>query len=293
MRQEAIVRKSFASYAAVTVLAGFLVSAPSAAAEKGESDGYAGLTEVPREGVEATARIGYSVPGNSSAPGRAHGTERTTAQGTVHQANAPTTVVVDFVPETCAPIARGGGAGAIYELSNAAPAFCVAPPQIADRERGGRGPAPPSPEALARIAADRAITLAPDPDLRIAPEGVGLTGLDSFFWLDEAPRPIVARASAGGLTVTAEAAPVQYVWTFGDGADLVTDHSGRPWTSTRPGDIEHLYEARGRYEVTVEVVWSARWRAGAGPWTSLGYFSTSDTVDYPVRQVVAVLVPPR
>ena len=125
----------------------------------------------------------------------------------------------------------------------------------------------------------------------MAPARVGLTGLESYFWLAGEPQPISATARAGGLSVTAEAAPIQYVWTFGDGADVVTDNPGRPWTRATPGSIGHLYETRGSYDVSVEVVWEARWTTGTGGWQPLGFFSTSDTSTYPVRQVQSRLVP--
>lgn len=150
----------------------------------------------------------------------------------------------------------------------------------------------PSPEVLARQAFDQAVALAGQPELTVAPARVGLTGLDSYFWLAERPRSIGATASAGGLSVTAEAAPMQYVWSFGDGDDLVTDHAGRPWTRGSPGDIAHLYETRGSYDVSIEVVWEARWRSNGDAWQPLGFFSTSDTFAYPVRQVQSRLVPP-
>jgi len=62
-------------------------------------------------------------------------------------------------------------------------------------------PRPPSPEELARIATDRAITLAPQPELRVAPRAIGLTGLPSYFWLAAEPQPISATAGALGLVV--------------------------------------------------------------------------------------------
>jgi hypothetical protein len=118
---------------------------------------------------------------------------------------------------------------------------------------------------------------------------VGLTGLDSFFWLAQQPQPI--SASAG--VVTAEARPSQYAWDFADGHNKTTSSSGRRWTPRREGNIAHMYETRGSYDVSVDVIWTARWRIGSGPWQPLGYFTTSDSATYPVRQVVALLVRPR
>jgi hypothetical protein len=59
-----------------------------------------------------------------------------------------------------------------------------------------------------------------------------------------------------------------------------------------PGDIEHTYETRDHYDLSVQVLYQARWQLNGGEWQALGFFSTSDTRTYPVRQVVAVLVRP-
>jgi hypothetical protein len=146
---------------------------------------------------------------------------------------------------------------------------------------------------LAQVAIDRAAAAAALPELRLAPSTVGLTGLESYAWLARRPQAIEAVASVPGLTVIAQARPVQYVWDFGDGTTLVTDHPGRPWTLHQPGNIAHLYEGRGTYSVGVEIIWNARWRIAGGPWTDLGFFSTSGSRPYPVRQIVTRLVPGR
>jgi len=83
------------------------------------------------------------------------------------------------------------------------------------------------------------------------------------------------------------------VWDFGDGSESVTSHHGRRWTRRRAGNIDHTYEVHGRYVLTVDVIWEARWRIGPGAWRHLGYFSNSDSRPYPVRQVIAMLVKPR
>ena len=139
---------------------------------------------------------------------------------------------------------------------------------------------------------DEAVGLAPDPQLHVDPGRIGLTGLDSYFSV-RPPRPIQVSATVPGFTVTAEARPVQYAWDFGDGATRTTHGPGRPWSRRRPGSIAHLYETHGVYSIGVEIVWAARWRIGTGEWRHLGYFSTADARDYPVRQIVALLVKPR
>jgi hypothetical protein len=154
----------------------------------------------------------------------------------------------------------------------------------APQGRGSRAPQPPGPGRII----DRVIELVAAPDLDIAPSEIGLTGLETYVWIDE-PAPVSVSASAGGTTVDARAFPSQYLWDWGDGNDTLTYDSGRPWSRNRPGSIEHIYETRGRYDLSVEVVWEAQWRINGGAWQALGFFSLGDSVDYPVRQVQARL----
>ena len=166
------------------------------------------------------------------------------------------------------------------------------PPPKPDVARAARR-RPPSPEEVGRRLADRAISLAPRPRLRFAPARRGLTGLPSFFWLADRPRPIEARAGVRGLTVTAQARPIQFVWDHGDGTDQAPRGPGRRWTKERPGTIRHTYEGKDRYTFEVEVIWQARWRLGTGAWRHLGYFSNSSTRTYTVRSLISVLIKPR
>jgi hypothetical protein len=91
------------------------------------------------------------------------------------------------------------------------------------------------------------------------------------------------------LSVTAEAYPVRYVWNFGEGGERTTTDAGRAWSRKRPGSIAHFYETKGSYEVGVQVIYEARWRAGNGAWNALGYFSNLDSRLYRVREVRAYL----
>jgi hypothetical protein len=246
-------------------------------------------------GVEVSAQLGFSPP--TSRDAQTHPSASSQAQsssGTRPSSAGPTAVVVTPVfTRACVPTHSVTGAA----ISYAAPASTqecllssLAPPPDPARGRKRRGrPRPPSPEELARQAADRAISLAPTPRLRVAPRAIGLTGLPSYFWLARRPRTITATAGVPGLTVTAQARPVQFVWDFGDGIEKVTRKSGLRWRARRSGNIAHTYETRHRYRIGVEVIWQARWRLGGGAWRPLGYFSNSDSRRYRVRQVIAVL----
>ena len=195
----------------------------------------------------------------------------------------------------CIPRTDARGVSLSYQFFESSVADCVSfvsPPSVEPRPnaRGPRRAPRPSPEALAQRAYERAISLAPEPELAIAPARIGLTGLPSYFWVGNDLRPITATAGIRGLTVTAEARPVRFLWDFDDGTTRTTQHGGRPWSRTRDGNVGHLYETAGLYEPRVTVVWAARWRANGGRWDDLGYFSTAGSVDYPVRQMLAVLV---
>jgi hypothetical protein len=192
----------------------------------------------------------------------------------------------NFVPNRCVGITTGGFDFDLF--ANASCGSFSAPPSFPSRTFDPA--APPTPEQLAAIASDRAIALAPRPQLALSPRSVGLTGLRSFFWLGNDLPVVSAQATIPGLVVTAEARPVQYLWKFGDGGEITTRRAGRRWTRHRPGNIAHLYETKGRYDVTLEVIWQARWRANGSAWQPLGYFSNSDSDSYPVREMRAMLV---
>ena len=175
-----------------------------------------------------------------------------------------------------------GGRDAIFD-GNVSGCLLGFRPDQAPEQRDGRGPRGPQPPGPGRII-DRVIELVAAPELEIAPSEIGLTGLETYVWIDE-PRPVGVTAAAGGTTVEARAYPTQYLWDWGDGNDTLTSGSGRAWSEYSPGTIEHVYETIGRYELSVEVVWEAQWRINGGGWRALGLFSLQDGVDYPVRQV--------
>jgi PKD domain len=260
----------------------FVVLMLMSAVAVGDEDpqGGADIVETPDgDGVSASSGLGYQV---TEGPGR---DETSAANLGSNQVPVPT----GLIPHSCVPVFNGG-IDLDYVFSPAGGADCasfISPAASQPSEPGP--PIGPSPEQLAAIAADEAMSLAESPELEIAPGSIGLTGLDSYFWLDHEPRPVVATAEAPGLSVTAEAHPIQYVWRFGDGAERRTGHPGRRWTRRRPGNIAHMYETRGRYTVEVEVVWEARWRIGGGAWMPLGYFTNSDSSRYPVREVRSAL----
>jgi len=165
-----------------------------------------------------------------------------------------------------------------------------------------------SPAAVARSLARR-VELAPGA-INTSPARAGLTGAQSWFWLDPAPRPQSLSISLAGETVNVTAEPT-VEWRFGDGASL-DGGPGVPYQADAPasGAITHVYDTRclpgdqgldpyvlascGRdgYSVVALVVWRITYSA-AGPVAASGALparTTETSASYPVSESRAFLV---
>lgn len=274
----------------VLVIIGALMTASGASAQ---GSGSARIVEI-RAGADVAP--GVSAQATTYSKPTIATTARSASMGGSHQASvapAPPAPIA-LSAHNCIPRTDARGVSLDYSFFESGVGDCVSfvspPPARVPEQRRGRSPRTPAPETLAQRAYDRMISIAPSPAIDVAPARIGLTGLTSYFWVGNELRPITATAGVRGLTVTAEARPVRYLWDFGDGTTRTTRHGGRPWTRHQPGNIGHLYETKGRYQPTATVVWAARWRVNQGPWQDLGYFSTEGSTRYPVRQMLAVLV---
>lgn len=138
------------------------------------------------------------------------------------------------------------------------------------------------------------------------PDGYAYVNIRTFFWVDEGPgqwNVVSGTASAGGVSVTVQAAPVRMVVDPGDGSDPVRcDGAPVPVTSRtyRPdikGTCNHKYvdssamSDNGRtFPMTMSIVWHATWSANTGESGDLGYVSTvSATRDLPVAEIQSVI----
>src|SRR5439155_24960479 len=104
----------------------------------------------------------------------------------------------------------GSGHVCMYAPSSVLPCFTVVVP-------GKPGAGAPTPGAIAASVARR-LPLMPG-EIRASPSQSGLTGAESWFWLDPAPQQRELSVSLGGETVTVVATP-EIGWRFGDGATL-------------------------------------------------------------------------
>jgi hypothetical protein len=153
-----------------------------------------------------------------------------------------------------------------------------------------------SPE---RATCSRALAAPPMPGwaelaVRVAanPAGVGLVGLDSWFWLDPMPHTVTIHQISGGIDYSITATPVSAAWEFGDGsgAELV-GASGYGRTYPQRSTITHVFEAHRQdgYQVRASVRYAVAWTAsgpGRGAETHpMGmYVQTATPLRYPVEQ---------
>jgi hypothetical protein len=196
----------------------------------------------------------------------------------------------------------GPGRVCIYVADAATPCFTLV------GTGGGSGGPGLDPGAIAASVADR-LGLFPG-RIRTSPRVTGLTGADSWFWLDPAPEAEELTVSLAGETVRVTAEPSAVEWGFGDGANL-DGGAGLPYRpgSPPPNAVVHVYEIRclpgdpGRdpyvlgscrsdgYRVEAVIVWRVSYSA-RGPIDGSGALATRTTgtsIAYPVSEVRAFL----
>jgi hypothetical protein len=165
-----------------------------------------------------------------------------------------------------------------------------------------------SPSAVAQSLARR-VELAPGA-IKTSPTRAGLTGAQSWFWLDPAPQRQSLSISLASETVNVTADPT-VEWRFGDGASL-DGGPGVPYQSDALASdaITHVYDTRclpgdqghdpyvlascgqDGYSVEALVVWRISYSA-AGPVAGSGVLparTTETSASYPVSESRAFLV---
>jgi hypothetical protein len=165
-----------------------------------------------------------------------------------------------------------------------------------------------SPSAVAQSLARR-VELAPG-EIKTNPTREGLTGAQSWFWLNPAPTWQSLSISLAGETVNVTADPT-VEWRFGDGGSL-DGGPGVPYQADDPASdaITHVYDTRclpgdqghdpyvlascgqDGYSVEALVVWRISYSA-AGPVAGSGVLparTTETSASYPVSESRAFLV---
>jgi hypothetical protein len=175
---------------------------------------------------------------------------------------------------------------------------------------GNQTPAPPVDPAGVAASISSRLVLQPG-RLEASPSASGVTGLDSWFWLDPAPQPRQLSVSLGAETVTVTAEP-EIEWRFGDGEGVSGGAGVRYQPGRAPAEaILHVYQTRclagdqgrnpfvlascgaGGYGVAASVIWRISYE-GTGPVAQSGALPARTTVAsiaYPVREARAFLIP--
>lgn len=116
----------------------------------------------------------------------------------------------------------------------------------------------------------------PESDIVVQPpDGETLVNFETVFSTEAEPFTETVRLL--GRRVTLDITPTEFTWHHGDGTSHATDWAGRPWTrgmSTQEVAAElvhHVYTRKARgLGVSVDTVWSARYRVDDGPWADVG-----------------------
>jgi hypothetical protein len=197
----------------------------------------------------------------------------------------------------------GSGHTCLYLPNSALPCYTVVSPQS-----GAPGL---SPAAIAASVADR-LELEPGQIATSPPrDAAGLTGSDSWFWLEPAPRREELSVALAGVRVSVVAEPAHVEWRFGDAAS-VRAGAGVPYRAGPPPEdsVRHRYETRclpgdrgrnpyvlascgrGGYRVEAEVLWQISFQATGrvAASGSLPARTTETAIDYPVSEARAFLV---
>jgi hypothetical protein len=167
---------------------------------------------------------------------------------------------------------------------------------------------PLSPAAVAQSLLRR-VELAPG-EIKTRPTRAGLTGAQSWFWLDPAPTRQSLSISLAGETVNVTADPT-VEWRFGDGT-LLDGGPGVPYRADAPASdaITHVYDTRclpgdqghdpyvlascgqDGYSVEALVMWRISYSA-TGPVAGSGVLparTTETSASYPVSESRAFLM---
>jgi hypothetical protein len=129
------------------------------------------------------------------------------------------------------------------------------------------------------------------------PSPSGLTGFESWFWLDPQPQPATAAEAGNGYTYTVTATPQSTTWAFGDGStEQLGDPAGYGLSYPQRSSVAHTYEAQSTaYAVQAVETYAVTWTAQSGGVTYGPY--PMGTVDgpaaglgYPVEQAQPELV---
>jgi hypothetical protein len=137
-----------------------------------------------------------------------------------------------------------------------------------------------------------------DTAVKANPNGVGLVGLDTWFWLAPGPAALTVEETYLGSRYIVTATPLAASWNFGDGSiDRSSDSSGFGHPYPEPSSMTHTYQAHSRdgYAVRAAIRYEVTWAAVVGGHTfgpyPLGSMDLpAHPLVYPVEQAQPELI---
>ena len=143
-------------------------------------------------------------------------------------------------------------------------------------------PVPPPPAAT--------FTFAPT-SIKANPAPRGLTGFESWFWLDPQPQTLTSSETANGYQYQITATPQSTDWTFGDGGQTrLGDPAGFGLAYPQRSTVTWTYEAQSAgYTVAAVETYAVTWTAQAGgasygPYPEGTITGPAALLPYPVQQ---------
>lgn len=163
-----------------------------------------------------------------------------------------------------AAVSGGGSASAAPAGPPRHPQFtksCLYYPSTCEREPAAGIP----PITINDIA-----TYRPTPGRQqMEPDGWTVAGLDTnFFAITE---PHLVTGTLLGRPADVRFTPVQFHWTYGDGAAAVKSTKGGTWAALGiaefdPTPTSHVYEQLGDYTITLSITFAAEYRFAGSAW---------------------------
>lgn len=149
-------------------------------------------------------------------------------------------------------------------------------------------PPPTHPEIVALLCADATI-----PAARIGhnPRDYGITGFHTWLWDATQPAPATTSGTIRGYAVSCTLTPTTWTFDIGDPHAERYGHD-RTHTASEPGSedestpVQHFWEVKGTYTLTLDVTWQRTTTAGADEPTR------SATIDHQVKEVRAGMTTP-
>ena len=140
---------------------------------------------------------------------------------------------------------------------------------------------------------------APDTAVMANPRGVGLVGLDTWFWLAATPTALTEDETYQGSQYVLTATPTAASWDFGDGSPdtLFADSSGFGRAYPQQSAVTHTYQAHSQqgYAVRAVIRYDVNWSSMSGgrrfgPYSLGSIEIPAQPLVYPVEQAQPELI---